>query len=77
MFAFPLHEGTAVSVRLAGWDSTVTRKRMSASPILAKMVAPVWTDIMATPACANLDLEVITQIITVVFQHCIFSNTCY
>ena len=53
---------------MAGWDSTVSRKRMSASPVHAKMVAPVWTDIMAIPASANLDSEVITPIIVVVFH---------
>lgn len=61
-----------MSVKLAGWDNTVNRKGMSASQVRAKMVAPVWTDIMATPVSANLDSKVI--IIIVIFQHLIFLN---
>lgn len=61
-FAFLLCKGTTVSVKLAGWDSTVSRKRMSASPVHAKMVAPVKTDTMASPVGANLVLEVINII---------------
>lgn len=47
-----------MSVKLAGWDSTVSRKRMSVSPIHAKMVAHVKTDTMATPVGVNLVLKV-------------------
>lgn len=57
--AFLLCKVTFVSVKLAGWDNTVSKKRMSASPVRAKMVAPVWIGIMATPVSANLDSEVI------------------
>lgn len=59
---FLLCKGTTVSVKLAGWDNAVSKKRMSASPVRAKMVAPVWTDIMATPVSANLDSEVIKRV---------------
>lgn len=67
-----------MSVKLAGWDNTASRKRMSASPVRAKMVAPVWTDIMVTPVSANLDSEVIIIIIIIiiVFHDSIF-KTCY
>lgn len=72
--AFVLCKGTVVSVKPAGWDNTVSRKRMSARPARAKMVAPVWTDITATPVSANLDSEVIiiiTTFVVVIFQHSI------
>ncbi len=63
MLADLLREGTIVSVKLAGWDNTVSRKRTNVSPVRAKMVAPVWIDIMATPVSANLDSEVVLIII--------------
>lgn len=59
MRVFLLCKVTFVTVKLAGWDNTVSRKRMSANPVHAKMVAPVLTGIMATPVSANLDSEVI------------------
>lgn len=58
MLVFFFCKVTFVSVKLAGWDNTVSRKRMSANPVHAKMVAPVWIGIMATPVSANLDSEV-------------------
>lgn len=39
--AFLLCKGTIVSVKLVGWDNTVSRKRMSASPVHAKMEVSV------------------------------------
>lgn len=48
-----------MNVKLAGWDSTASRKRMSASPVPVKMQEPVWTDTTATPVSANLVSEVI------------------
>lgn len=65
VLAFLLCKGIIVSVRPAGWDNTVSRKRMSACLIRAKMVAAVWTDITATPVCAYLDSEVIIIIIII------------
>ena len=59
VLAFLLCKGIIVSVRPAGWDNTVSRKRMSACPIRARMVAAVWTDIMATPVFVYRDSEVI------------------
>lgn len=47
-----------MSVKLAGWDSTVSRKRTSVSPVHARMVAPVKTATTVTPVGASLVLEV-------------------
>ena len=71
VLASPLWKGTAVSVKLAGRDSTVIRKKTSASLSHARMVALVWTDIMATLVNANLDSEVKTIAIIVVIQYSI------
>lgn len=57
-FALALCQGIVVSVRPAGWDNIVSRKRTSAGPIRARMVAPVWTVTTATPVSVNLDSEV-------------------
>lgn len=59
-----LHEVTFVSVKLAGWDNVVTKKRMSACLIHVRMVAAVWTAIMASLVCVKLDTEV-NMIITI------------
>lgn len=37
---YVLYTVTSVSVKLAGWDCTVSRRRMSASLIRARMVVP-------------------------------------
>jgi len=63
-------KGIVVSVKPAGWDNSVTRKGTSASPVRANMVAPAWTDIMATPACVNLDSEVMMP--TILFLALLF-----
>lgn len=53
-----LHEVTFVSVKPAGWDSIVSKKRMSACLIHVRTVAAVWTAIMASLVCVKLDTEV-------------------
>lgn len=47
-----------MSVNPAGEDNIVSRRRMSASPTLAKTVVHAWTGIMVTLARASLDSEV-------------------
>lgn len=59
MRAFLFFKDIIVNVKLAGWDSDVSRTRMSASLVPAKMVAPVWTGTMVTLVSAKLGLEVI------------------
>lgn len=65
MCAFMWCEVTFVSVKLAGWVNIVSRKRMSACLIRVRMVAAVWTAIMATLASVKLDSEVIIIVTTV------------
>lgn len=65
MCTFMWCEVTFVSVKLAGWVNIVSRKRMSAYLIHVRMVAAVWTAIMATLACVNSDSEVLIFVTTV------------
>lgn len=51
-----------MSVRPAGWDNTVSRKKMNARPVRAKMVAPAWIGITATPVSASLGSEVMIPV---------------
>lgn len=53
-----LHEVTFASVKLAGWDNIVSKKRTSACLIHVRTVAAVWTAIMASLVCVKLDTEV-------------------
>lgn len=69
---FILSKGSTVTVKLAGWGNTVSRKRMSASPVHAKTAAPVWIVTMATPVSAILDSEVIITLIVIVIMFLIF-----
>lgn len=64
MYLYVRCEVTFVSVKLAGWVNIVNRKRMSACLIHVRMVAAVWTAIMATLACVNLDSEVVIIVTT-------------